>query len=94
MSTPEQAQAFDVTAYDLPGTPKLRALKANKVSLSIDRFELDRTDAEHMRIAGLLEDGNRILLRLELGYAGATWDEQPDKLGRSYRYTIEDIVAT
>ncbi len=89
------SELFDTTAYDLPGTPKLEGTKAGKVTLALETLELDRTDAEHMRIAGLLESGDAVILRLELGYAGDSWNRKPDRgPEKAYRCTIEEIVAT
>ena len=55
-----QYAAFDIAAYDIPGTPKLNGRKADRVTLTLEPIELDRTNPDHMNLAGRLEQGETV----------------------------------
>lgn len=88
---------FDPSSYDLEGTPTLNGAKATSIVLSFDSFELDHTDAEHMKLAGLLEQSGHLTLTVEAKPTKRSWNERPDaeqdQVGRSYKLTIRDISA-
>jgi hypothetical protein len=96
-TTTEQIPAFDTTQFDLEGTPTLNGHKATVVIVSFDAFELDHTDAEHMKLAGRLEQGETLTLTVTAKPTKRQWSERPDadqdKIGRAYRLTIRDITT-
>lgn len=88
---------IDPSEYDLEGHPKLDGRKAQTLPVGFDSFELDHTDAQHMKLAGRLEEGGYITLTVTAYVARRSWtqrlDGDKDTLSRFYRIHIEDITA-
>jgi len=95
MSTATEPELFAASTYDLEGTPTLNGAKATTISISFDTFELDHTDAQHMNLAGKLEQGDTLTLVVTARATKRQWSERPDaetdQVGRGYRLTIRDI---
>jgi hypothetical protein len=97
MTTATEATMFDPSSYDLEGTPTLNGQKASSIQLAFESFELDHTDAQHMLLAGQLEDGETLTLTVTAKPSRRSWAERPDadtdRLGRRYTLTIRDVTA-
>jgi hypothetical protein len=103
-AAPEQSQAFDPSEYDLEGTPTLEGAKATKVTVSFEAFDLDRTDEQHMLLAGKLDAGETVTVSVTAKATKLGWTERPDapplgekgsedRRGRRYTLTIRDVTA-
>jgi len=97
VTTTEQTQAFDTATYELEGTPKLQGTKAGTIVIAFEPFELDHTDADHMLLAGRLENGQTITINVQAAATKRAWieriDADPhDQLGRRYTLTIRDVT--
>lgn len=88
---------FDTTAYDLEGHPKLNGHKARNIPVAFDTYDLDHTDAQHMKLAGQLETDQELTLTIRCHVTKRGWNEKldPDNpdLTRTYRLTITDITT-
>lgn len=95
--TTTEATMFDPSTYDLEGTPALGDQKASTIVVAFEPFELDHTDAQHMLLAGQLEEGDTLTITVTAKATKRSWSERPDaesdRLGRRYTLSIRDISA-
>lgn len=89
--TSVEPELFDAAVYDIEGTPELNGRKAKIIVLSFDPYELDRTDVDHMELAGKLEPGEQIRLELVAKVQKRTWGENEDEVRVVYRLEITDV---
>ena len=92
MSATEE-ELFPAATYDLEGTPVLNGRKAKTVALAFDAYELKRSNAEHMALAGRLEPGESVRLTVVANVVRRAWAENDEDVRVTYRLEIEELDA-
>jgi hypothetical protein len=91
MTTTVQEEVFDAPIYVIEGTPSLNGRDAELVILTFDAYMLDRTDVEHMELAGKLEAGEEVQFSVVATAPKRAWAASPTEVRVTYRLEVEEI---
>ena len=78
MTTAEHVEeTFDRSVYVIEGTPSLNGRDAETVILTFEAYALDRTDVEHMELAGRLHAGEAVRFTVVATAPKSAWAASP-----------------
>src|SRR5687768_6553002 len=72
-----QEETYDHTVYEIDGTPSLNGRNADAVFLTFETYALDRTDVDHMELAGRLDAGEEVRFMVVATAPKSAWATSP-----------------